>query len=91
MRSISVLIALALSFQQVGCAGQPRTPAANHSPVTEVQTPAREATTGERELYAEREKQDSALERFKGGDPGLVTVLVVVLLVVVILMLLGKI
>jgi hypothetical protein len=89
MRSISVLIVVALSLPQIGCGGQPPpAPATNYSPATEVQTPTREATVGERELYAEREKQATQLETFKGGNPGAVTVLVVVLLVILILILL---
>jgi hypothetical protein len=92
MRPLIAVMVVSLLFVPVGCAESrvPRAPAATPSPI-QVQaqpTPRRDATQEERQLYAEREKQAVGLEKFRGGDAGVVTVLVVVLLVVVILMLL---
>jgi hypothetical protein len=90
MRAISTLIIVALLSYQSACVqSRPRPTAAHHSPAPLQTQPAREATPQERELYAEREQQAAELEKFRGGNASLVTVLVVVLLVVLILYLAG--
>jgi hypothetical protein len=89
MRAICTLIIIAL-FCQAGCVPpRSRPTAANHSPSPMQAEPAREATPDESERYAEREQQASELEKFRGGNASLVTVLVVVLLVILILYLAG--
>jgi hypothetical protein len=91
MRPIIAVMVVSLLFVPVGCAESrlPRAPVASPSPVPVQTQPApREASAEERQLYAEREMQSAGLEKFRGGDGGVVTVLVVVLLVVVILVLL---
>jgi hypothetical protein len=88
---IAVIVVSLLSVLPVGCLGNrpPREPAASHSRAQlQVQPTPREASDEERQLYAQREKQANELERFKGGDAGVVTLVVVVLLVVLLLIVL---
>jgi hypothetical protein len=90
MRATSTLIVVALLFHQTACiANQPRQPVAKYSRSEVPTQPTRQATPEEREQYAEREQKASELEKFKGGNASLVTVLVVVLLVILILYLTG--
>ncbi len=90
MRATSTLIVIALLFHQTACVDpRPRAPVTSYSRSQAQTQPTREATPEEGERYAEREQQARELEKFKGGNASLVTVLVVVLLVVLILYLLG--
>jgi hypothetical protein len=90
MRAISTLIVVALLFHQTACVDpRPRAPVTSYSR-SQLQTqPTREATREEGERYAEREQKARELEKFRGGNPSVVTVLVVIVLVVLILYLLG--
>ncbi len=94
---IAVLVVSLVAGSPAACGNTrpPSAPVASHSPAPvelAMRSPKpREASDGEREKYAEREMQSSGLEKFKGGDAGVVTVLLVVVLVILILVLLKRI
>jgi hypothetical protein len=91
MRAISTLITIALLFHQTGCVEpRPRTPVASQAAAQSQTVPTREATPEEGELYAEREKQATNLEDFKGGNHGGVVTLVLVVVLVILILYLAK-
>jgi hypothetical protein len=98
MRPVIAVLVVSLVAGSPAACGNTRVasaPVASRAPapveLTMRSSKPREASDAEREKYAERETKSSGLEKFKGGDAGVVTVLLVVVLVILILVLLKKI